>query len=209
MIRRRIEPDLIRREIESLVREFPQLADDEELRVTAIEGETDAFELLAVVLDDIRAATSMHEAIESRRSPIMIMKSRSKPGRTAVTRNRPEQAIQKAVFAHLTARPARGVFAFHVPNGGWRSLVEASIMKGLGVRAGVPDIIAVRDGRAYGLELKAPGERLTAVQRDAHAALSEAGAPVEVACGLDDALIVFERWGILRGTAALSNRRLG
>jgi hypothetical protein len=38
-----------------------------------------------------------------------------------------------------------------------------SILKGLGVRAGIPDIIA----------------RLTAVQRDAHAALSEAGATVE------------------------------
>jgi hypothetical protein len=36
----------------------------------------------------------------------------------AVRRNRPEQAIQRAVFAHLGARPAPGVFAFHVPNGG-------------------------------------------------------------------------------------------
>jgi hypothetical protein len=31
------------------------------------------------------------------------------------------------------------------------------------------------------LELKAPGERLTVVQRDAHVAISVAGAPVETA----------------------------
>jgi hypothetical protein len=76
MIQRRIEPGRVRREIESLVRDFPQLADDEELRVTAIEGETDAFELLAVVLDDIRAATSMHEAIESRLKELRERKDR-------------------------------------------------------------------------------------------------------------------------------------
>ena len=58
-------------------------------------------------------------------------------------------------------------------------------MKGLGVRAGVPDIIAVKDGRAYGLERKAPGGRLSAVQRNCHAALAAAGA---TAGSLDDAL---------------------
>jgi hypothetical protein len=110
-------------------------------------------------------------------------------------RDRPEDAIQRAIFQHLDVRGVRDCAAFHVPNGGWRSRVEAAIMKGLGVKAGVPDIIAIKNGRAYGFELKAPGERLTAVQRDAHAALSEAGAIVAVACGLDDALIVLERWG--------------
>jgi hypothetical protein len=49
---------------------------------------------------------------------------------------------------------------------------------------------------------------MTGVQRDAHAALSEAGATVEVAYGLDEALSVLERWGILRGAAAPSKRRL-
>jgi hypothetical protein len=46
----------------------------------------------------------------------------------------------------LLPPPARGVFAFHVPNGGSRLRVEALIRKDLGVCAGVPDIIAVRDG---------------------------------------------------------------
>ena len=42
-----------------------------------------------------------------------------------MSRARPEQIIQRAVFDHLRARAARGVFAFHVPNGGYRKPIEA------------------------------------------------------------------------------------
>jgi hypothetical protein len=60
-----------------------------------------------------------------------------------------EAAIQQAVFAHLRMRAAPGVVAFHVPNGGYRRPVEAARLKGLGVRAGVPDVIAIhREDRA-------------------------------------------------------------
>jgi hypothetical protein len=106
--------------------------------------------------------------------------------------NRLEDAIQRVIFQHLDVRGVRDCVAFHVPNGGWRSPAEASILKGLGVRAGIPDIIAIKNGRAYGLELKAPGGRLTATQRDAHVALAAAGATVATAA----------LWGLLRGRAA-------
>jgi hypothetical protein len=114
-------------------------------------------------------------------------------------RNRPEDLIQRAVFEHLALRSTPGVFAFHPANGGWRSRIEAAILKGLGVRAGVPDVIAVKDGCTYALELKSPGGRLTAVQNAAHAALRAAGAAVVTSYGLDDALAQLERWGLLRG----------
>jgi hypothetical protein len=113
--------------------------------------------------------------------------------------SRPEQQIQRAVFQHLGVRAASTVFAFHPANCGWRSRVEAAILKGMGVRAGVPDIIAIKGGRCYALELKAPGGRLTPVQRDAHAALAAAGAAV-AAYGLDDALVQLEAWGLVRGS---------
>jgi hypothetical protein len=114
-------------------------------------------------------------------------------------RRRPEQQIQHAVFEHLALRGVNDAFIFHVPNGGWRSRIEAAILKGTGVKAGVPDIIAIKDGRCYALELKAPGGQVTPVQRDAHAALTAAGATVAVAVGLDEALERMERWGLLRG----------
>jgi hypothetical protein len=117
-----------------------------------------------------------------------------------MTRSRPEQQIQRAIFQHLELRGASTMFAFHPANGGWRSSVEAAILKGMGVRAGVPDIIAIKDARCYALELKAPDGRLTPVQRDAHAALLAAGVEVAVAYGLNDALARLEAWGMLRGS---------
>lgn len=112
---------------------------------------------------------------------------------------RPEQAIQRAVFQHIAARPAPGVFAFHPANGGRRSPLEAAIMKGLGVVAGVPDVIAIREGAVFGLELKAPGGRVSAAQIAVHDALRAAGAKIAIATGIDDALAYLEAWGVLRG----------
>jgi hypothetical protein len=109
-----------------------------------------------------------------------------------VPRNQPEQQIQRAVFQHLAIRGAHDCFAFHVPNGGWRTPIEAAILKGIGVKAAIPDIVAVRGGRFFGLELKAPGGRLTGAQ-------GNAGAAVAVAYSLDDALARLELWKLLRG----------
>jgi hypothetical protein len=64
--------------------------------------------------------------------------------------SRPEQQIQRAVFEHLAIRGAPAVFAFHPANGGWRTRVEAAILKAMGVRAGVPDVIAIEGGRRNG-----------------------------------------------------------
>ena len=112
---------------------------------------------------------------------------------------RPEAAIHAAVFQHLRARGAPNVFAFHPANGGYRKPIEAAIMKGMGVVAGVPDIIAIHDGRVYALELKAAGGRATPKQQEAIAAMEAAGAYTAIAEGLDRALAYLEAWGLLRG----------
>ena len=117
-------------------------------------------------------------------------------------RNRSEDAIQRAVFQHLRARAAPNVFAFHPANGGYRKPVEAAIMKGLGVVAGVPDVIAIHNGRCFALELKAEGGRATDKQLETIAALREAGAFTAIAEGLDRALALLKAWGLLRERAS-------
>jgi hypothetical protein len=117
-------------------------------------------------------------------------------------RARPEAGIQRAVFQHLRTRGAPGVFAFHPANGGYRKPVEAAILKGLGVVAGVPDIIVIHQGRVYGLELKAEGGRASEKQLATIAAMEAAGAFTCIAVGLDRALAVLEGWGLLRGHAS-------
>lgn len=114
---------------------------------------------------------------------------------------RPEQAIQKAVFLHLKARGAPGVFAFHVPNQGTSNYTRGAILKGQGVVAGVPDIVAIKDGQPFGLELKADLGRVTDTQRLTMEAMERAGVTVAVAFGLDGALSQLESWGLLRKAA--------
>jgi hypothetical protein len=114
-------------------------------------------------------------------------------------RRQPEAAIQRALFQHIRTRGAPGVFAFHPANGGYRKPVEAAIMKDLGVVAGVPDIIAIKDGRVFAMELKAKGGRTTDKQLACIAALREAGAFTCIAEGLDRALACLEAWRLLRG----------
>ena len=76
-----------------------------------------------------------------------------------------------------------------------------TILKGLGVVAGVPDMIAIHQGRVYAIELKTEDGRPTPRQLEAIAALEAAGACVCVAEGLDRALATLEAWGLLRGRA--------
>jgi hypothetical protein len=113
-----------------------------------------------------------------------------------------EDQIQRAVFQHLRIRGAPNLFAFHPANGGYRRPIEAAVLKGLGVRVGVPDVITIHEGRSYGLELKATGGRATEAQLTTIAAMEAAGALCYIAEGLDHALAVLEAWGLLRGRAS-------
>src|SRR5262245_58911210 len=112
---------------------------------------------------------------------------------------RAEQQLQRAVLEHLNVRAVTGCYWFHVGNGGYRTPTEAKCFKSLGVRPGVPDLILIHSGRAYGLELKADGGRLTPVQATAHVLMRAAGAKVEVAVGIDAAIQQLETWGLLKG----------
>jgi hypothetical protein len=115
---------------------------------------------------------------------------------------RPEQAIQRAVFTHIRARAQPGLFAFHPANGGYRTPAEGAILKGLGVKSGVPDVFCIHRGQVYCLELKAERGRVSPRQSETLAALQAAGATVRVAMGLDEALMALEQWGLLRGAIA-------
>ena len=115
-----------------------------------------------------------------------------------MSRRRPEQTIQRAIFEHLRWRGAANIFAFHPPNGGWRSPIEGAIFKSLGVVSGVPDVVIIKDGRIYALELKAASGHLTETQRETIERMKSAGAEVAVAYGIDEAVAQLAEWGLLR-----------
>ena len=85
---------------------------------------------------------------------------------------------------------------YHIPNGGYRNLLEAAHLKALGVKAGLPDIhLPVARGGFHGLyiELKRPkGGRTTKEQREWLDALKEQGylAAICPGCGEAAALLL-------------------
>lgn len=114
---------------------------------------------------------------------------------------RPEQAIHKAVVSHLNARSYPGTFFFHPANGGKRTPFEARLFKALGVVAGVPDLIILKGGHVFALELKSATGRLLPSQEQTIWAMHAAGAEIAIAKSLDEALVTLECWGVLRRAA--------
>jgi hypothetical protein len=117
-------------------------------------------------------------------------------------RAQPEAEIQRTLIAHFVVRGVPGVFVSHPPNGGYREPTEAAILKGMGVRPGLPDVIAIKGGQVYAIELKTENGRATSAQLQAIGELRAAGAHAEVCYGLDRALAQLEAWGLLRGRAS-------
>jgi hypothetical protein len=124
-------------------------------------------------------------------------------------RKQPEADLQKAVVRHLRQRATPGVVFWHTPNssklGGKRTKtgvpLEAIRGKALGVRAGVSDIIALRNREFFALELKAPNGRPTEAQLEFLSDIRAAGGHGCVAEGLNEALLILESWGLLRRAA--------
>lgn len=115
---------------------------------------------------------------------------------------RPEQEIQRAILKHLKIRGAPEIFYFHCPNGGYRRPIEAAVFKSLGAVPGIPDLIIIKAGKTYALELKTETGKLSDNQLTAMAAMSKCGVETAVAYGLDAAIGWLEERGILRGKLA-------
>jgi hypothetical protein len=117
-------------------------------------------------------------------------------------RKRPEDEIQKAVLAHLKIRKVPGVEYWHTPNGAKMPRIQAAILKGLGMRNGVADLLFLHKGKFYSLELKAPGRTSTDDQIGWRLAVNAAGGFAAEAVGLDAAIRILEAWQLLKGKAA-------
>lgn len=75
---------------------------------------------------------------------------------------------------------------FAIPNGGFRSKIEASIMQGEGVLAGVPDLQIIMHDYSFFVEMKAEKGKLTDNQKLIHGLLSILGFKVHVCRSLDE-----------------------
>jgi hypothetical protein len=114
-------------------------------------------------------------------------------------REQPERALQLSLVEHLAWRAQPGTWWTHFPAGGRRSRIAGAILKGMGAKPGVPDILLLSQGRLFGLELKAGDRgRLSPAQTATHAEMRNAGAVIGTAGTIDEALDLLAEWGVLR-----------
>jgi hypothetical protein len=113
---------------------------------------------------------------------------------------RPEEQLQRAVVDLLSVYQSRGLLTFaHVPNGGSRARrlpgpdgkrrrsAEAGILRAMGVRAGVPDLLVWTQGSGhFAIELKAGAGKLSPAQVAWHATVTSLGHRVYVCRSVDD-----------------------
>ena len=119
--------------------------------------------------------------------------------------NRPEEALQRQVAAFLDIALPEDAVWWHTPNQrGTRSRVENMILKGLGVKAGIPDVMILWRGQLYCIELKAPGGYFSTQQRAMREQLMLAGAKyVSEKRSLDEVIASLTFWRIpLKARAA-------
>jgi hypothetical protein len=107
-----------------------------------------------------------------------------------------EARIQAAIVEWIRT-VAPGVVVFAVPNGGLRSKSEAALMRWTGTLAGVPDLMVMApQGRAYGLEVKAPKGRVSPQQRALMFRLQSIGVGTAVVHSIEETRPAFAAWGI-------------
>lgn len=111
--------------------------------------------------------------------------------------NRPEEQTQKAIVKYLeVVKP--DCFWFHCPNQrGTRSEIENKILKSLGVKAGVPDLVFIANGKSCFAEVKSPKGTLTPSQKQVRDILVSMGCGYAVVRSIDDMKQALKDWGLI------------
>lgn len=104
-----------------------------------------------------------------------------------------ELQIQAAAFQWAwNTYPHTRRLLFHVPNGGYRSKVEAANMKASGVVPGIPDMLLLWKGRAHAFEFKTTSGRASPEQVKVHHAWIDQNIPVYVVRSVEDFKQIFK-----------------
>ena len=110
--------------------------------------------------------------------------------------------IQLVDYLRLVA-PQRGFLFFACSNeamGEARTgagLGRMARLKRMGLRSGIADLVFVKDGRVYFLEMKRPGGKISDNQANFGLDATKSGAKYEVAWSFDEALKILKMWAII------------
>jgi hypothetical protein len=112
-----------------------------------------------------------------------------------VKRKAPEQALQQQVAQYLDIVLKPPAFWTAIAHGGG-GLMRGKINKGMGMKAGIPDILILSPFRQCWIELKSKKGRLSPAQIEIYQALLAAGCCVGVCRSLDEVRAALLTWQI-------------
>ena len=118
-------------------------------------------------------------------------------------RKRPEEDLHRQVADYLSLAIVPPAWWTTFPSGWFRGKAAAGILKACGLKAGVPDILLIRDGRVYWIELKAEGGYLSAAQKEMRPLLLAAGCQHVICRSIGEIQSALLMWGFrLKARAA-------
>jgi hypothetical protein len=110
-------------------------------------------------------------------------------------RRRPELLLHKAVAAYLNAVLPTTVWWTTFPAGGGGA-IRGATLKAQGLKAGVPDLLIIHQGRAHWIELKAPKGVSSDTQIDTAGRLEWAGCRTTLCRSIDEVREALKYWSI-------------
>lgn len=119
---------------------------------------------------------------------------------------RPEEALQKAIVRFLGIALPPDSYMFATTNQrGTRKKFEMGILKAMGARAGVPDLIILHRGKFFGLEVKAEKGRLSDRQASAADLIVAAGGYFSVVRSVEEVERCLRAWGVILRATVLTD----
>jgi len=109
---------------------------------------------------------------------------------------REEQHLHQTIAQYLESRCGGDAWFTTFPSGGGGRL-RGAILRGMGLKAGVPDILFIWKGRAYWVEVKAPKGKLSVSQIECQMDLKQAGCEVATVRSVEDVEDALCRWQIV------------
>ena len=113
----------------------------------------------------------------------------------AAKRSHPEQSLQTHVAGLLSWLLPDEVAWTAIGHGGGGKM-RGAILKGMGLKAGWPDILILYQKRAHFVELKARTGTLSPEQRAVHRSIVLAGSTVATCKSVEEVKMILEVWGI-------------
>lgn len=114
-----------------------------------------------------------------------------------------ESQHQEIIVQHLEARCAKDATWLAVPNGMPSNPISVRHMKRQGLRPGAPDMLFLKRGHLYAIELKAEhtgkASPVTKAQARMSREIHNAGGTTAVCFGHEEAIERLEKWGVLVG----------